>query len=416
MNYEESVNYIHERNKFGIKLGLESTARLLDKIGNPQKKLKFIHVAGTNGKGSTSSYIADILRESGFRTGKYISPYVYSFTERIQINGQNISEPDLAKYTTAVRDAIEKYSLTPTEFEVVTAVGMLYFCEKKCDYVVLEVGMGGRFDATNVIDPPSAAVITSISIDHTEYLGSSLSEIAFEKCGIIKNGSRVVAYPDNPPEAAEVIEKTAAERSVPLTVPNKSSIEIKSESINGTVFSYLGDEYRIKMLGRHQVYNAVTAIETAKLLGTDTKTIKRGIFTTSFPGRLEVISENPYIIQDGAHNLSGVAQLKNALKTYFSDKNIIIVMAMLRDKEYEKCIDCISECADIFIATEADNLRKAAAETIAQAARKRIGSVYARPDANDAVLLAKRLCGKNDVICICGSLYLLGTIDINNLK
>lgn len=416
MTYEESLNYIHERNKFGIKLGLEATSVLLEKIGNPQKRLKFIHVAGTNGKGSTSSYIADILRESGFKTGKYISPYVYTFTERIQINNENISESDLAKYTTVVKDAIDKYSLTPTEFEVVTAVGMLYFCEQNCDYVVLEVGMGGRFDATNVIDPPAVSVITSISIDHTEYLGDTLFKIAYEKCGIIKTGSRVVAYPKNPEEAVKVIEKTAAEKHVPLIIPDKNSIAIVSQDIEKTVFSYRGEEYKIKMLGAHQIYNAVTAIEVAKLLGIETKAIKNGLFSTSFAGRLEIVSKNPLVVQDGAHNFSGISELKKALKTYFPNRKIIIVMAMLRDKEYEKCIECITECADVFIATQADNPRKADSETIAECAQRSVKCVYVRNNPNDAVTLAKELCGENGVICICGSLYLPASIDKNILK
>ena len=181
MNYEQSLDFIHSRNKFGIKLGLDATADLLDKIGNPHKKLKFVHIAGTNGKGSTTSYIADILSAKGYKVGKFISPYVHSFTERIQINNTEISQSDLAKFTTIVAEAIEKHNLTPTEFEVVTAIGLAYFEAQKCDFVALEVGMGGRFDATNVIPAPEVSVITSISIDHTQYLGNTISEMRYNK-------------------------------------------------------------------------------------------------------------------------------------------------------------------------------------------------------------------------------------------
>ena len=416
MNYEQSLDFIHSRNMFGIKLGLEATNTLLDKIGNPHKKLKFVHIAGTNGKGSTVSYISDILIASGFKVGKFISPYVHSFTERIQINNMEISKDDLAHYTTKVCDAIEKYSLTPTEFEVVTAIGLLYFYEKKCDYVVIEVGMGGRFDSTNVIPPPEVTVITSISIDHTKYLGSTISEIAFEKCGIIKSGSKVVAYADNPKDAVEVTKNTVKEKKVPLVIPDKNSIEILECTIKGTNFIYDGKPYHINMLGEHQVYNAVTAIETAKLLGIDDKYISEGIFNTRFRGRLDIIAEKPLIIEDGAHNFSGITELKKAIQTYFRNKRVILVMAMLKDKEYEKCIETISSVTDTIIATEPANPRKASAEQIVSVAEKYVKNAYAEPDVNKALELAKCLCSKDDVICVCGSLYLLGEIDMDKLN
>lgn len=412
MNYNEALDFIHSRNKFGIKLGLDATNNLLDKIGNPHKKLKFIHIAGTNGKGSTTSYIADILMSKGYKVGKFISPYVYSFTERIQINNCEISEDDLAKYTTVVKDAIEAFNLTPTEFEVVTAIGLLYFEKSGCDFVSLEVGMGGRFDATNVIPAPLVSVITSISIDHTEYLGETIAEIAFEKCGIIKKGTKVVAYADNPEDANKVIKKAVTEKNVPLTIPDKKDIKILKQDINGTDFEYKGEKYHINMLGKHQVYNGVNAIETVKLLGVEEEFIKKGLEHTKFRGRLEIVSKNPVIIQDGAHNYSGVTALYDALKTYFNDKKIIIIMAMLKDKEYEKCIKTIAPVVDTFIATEANNPRRATAEEIAITAKKYISNVYSERDINKAVAYAKTLYDDNSIICICGSLYLLGDVDI----
>lgn len=415
MNYTESLDFIHSRNKFGIKLGLDATALLLDKIGNPHKKLRFVHIAGTNGKGSTTSYIADVLMANGYKVGKFISPYVHSFTERIQINNTEISEDDLALFTTKVKDAIESNNLTPTEFEVVTAIGLAYFEHQKCDYVVLEVGMGGRFDATNVIPAPEVSVITSISIDHTEYLGDTISKIAFEKCGIIKSGSKVVAYPDNPTDAMTVIQNTVDEKKVPLVVPDKTSVKIVSTDINGTDFVYNEEQYHINMLGAHQVYNAITAIEAVKLLNIDANIIKKGISSTKFRGRLDVIAQTPLIIEDGAHNISGVTELKKALDLYFKDKKIILVMAMLKDKEYEKCLEIISSSADTLIATEAPNPRKATADELAQAASKFFKNTYAQPDVNKAIALAKTMCDEDAVICVCGSLYLLGEIDTTSL-
>ncbi len=412
MNYQEALNFIHTRNKFGIKLGLDATNTLLEKIGNPHRRLKFIHIAGTNGKGSTTSYIHDILMKSGFKTGKFISPYVYSFTERIQINNREIPEDDLAECVAVVKDAIDKYSLTPTEFEVVTAVGLLYFERQKCDYVVLEVGMGGRFDATNVIPTPLVSVITSISIDHTEYLGNTISDIAFEKCGIIKSGSKTVAYIDNPEDADAVIKKTCIEKDVPLTIPDKNNIRILSQGIEGTDFEYKSEKYHINMLGKHQVYNAVSAVEAARLLGIKEEFIKQGLEHTRFRGRLEIVSKNPLILEDGAHNYSGVLALCDGLKTYFADKKIIIVMAMLKDKEYERCIETLSSVADIFITTEANNPRKTTADELLQTAGRYIKNVYAEPDVNKAVTLAKSMCNNDGVICVCGSLYLLGDVQI----
>ena len=416
MNYEQSLDFIHSRNKFGIKLGLDATADLLDKIGNPHKKLKFVHIAGTNGKGSTTSYIADILSAKGYKVGKFISPYVHSFTERIQINNTEIPQSDLAKFTTIVADAIKKYNLTPTEFEVVTAIGLAYFEAQKCDFVVLEVGMGGRFDATNVIPAPEVSVITSISIDHTQYLGNTISEIAFEKCGIIKTGSNVVAYPDNHDDAFEVIKNTTFDKNVPLVVPDKNAIEILSMDIYGTKFIYNGEKYHINMLGGHQVYNAVTAIEAVKLLGIEEEYIKKGLSSTKFKGRLDVIAKKPLIIEDGAHNISGITELKKAIQTYFKGKKIILVMAMLKDKEYQECIETISSVANVLIATEPDNPRKATAQEIEEVAKKFIKSTYAEPDVNRAIKLAKSISTNDDVICVCGSLYLLGEIDEKSLN
>lgn len=412
MNYEESLEYIHGRNKFGIKLGLDATNTLLEKIGNPHHKLKFVHIAGTNGKGSTTSYIHDILMSDGYKVGKFISPFVHSFTERIQINNCEISEKSLAECTTIVKEAIEKYNLTPTEFEVVTAIGLYYFEREHCDYVTLEVGMGGRFDATNVIPAPLVSVITSISIDHTEYLGNTISDIAFEKCGILKTGSKTVAYADNPDEANKVIKETAFEKNIPLIIPDKKDIKILNQNIEGTFFEYKGEKYHINMLGKHQVYNAVNAIEATKLLSIKYDSIKKGLDTTKFRGRLEIVSKNPVIIEDGAHNYSGVSVLCDALKTYFSNKKIIIVMAMLKDKEYIKCIETLAPIVDTFIATEANNPRKTTSDEIAKVASKHINNVHSEPDVNKALVFAKSISDKDSIICVCGSLYLLGDVNI----
>ncbi|MCK9479041.1 MAG: bifunctional folylpolyglutamate synthase/dihydrofolate synthase [Firmicutes bacterium] len=409
MKYDEAINFIQNRLRFGTKLGLEATAELLRRLGDPHKKLKFIHVAGTNGKGSTSAFIANILMANGFRTGMYISPYIHSFTERIQVNGNQISKDDLAKHTEKVMNVIDE-TLRPTEFEVVTAIGFLHFLHQKCDYVVLEVGLGGRFDATNVIPAPEACVITSLSIDHTELLGDTIEKIAFEKSGIIKAGTKAAVYPDNPPQAIAVIKNVAKNNNVPVTVADKSAIKILHTGIDKNVFMYKNKQYKISMLGKHQIYNAVTAIEAVGLIGV-TEKIEEGLRNTNFGGRFEIVKNNPTVIIDGAHNYSGVISLQAALTTYFPNKRIIIVMGMLKDKEYEKCVAVISKVAHTFIATEPENPRALPAQELLEIAQKQTQNVVVEKNRQKAVDLANSLAKKDDVICICGSLYLIGGLN-----
>lgn len=409
MTYKEALDFIYSRRDLGTKLGLENMQKLLERLGNPHKKLKFIHVAGTNGKGSTTAFIANVLMANGFKTGMYISPFVRCFTERIQINNVHISKEELAMHAEKVKDAIDD-TFSPTVFEVVTAIGMLHFLHSGCDFVVLEVGLGGRLDATNVIPPPQASVITSISIDHTDLLGSTIEEIAFEKCGIIKKGSPVAVYPLNPPEALKVIKQRAKECGSQLVIADTNEIKIHSSSIEGTVFSYKGEEYEIHMPGTHQVYNAVTAICALELLGLDLK-LKEGLANTRFSGRLEVVSKKPMIIIDGAHNYSGVVALKNAILSYFSDKRIIIVMGMLKDKEYEKAVSELAPLSDLFIATQPDNPRSLDAKRLEDIAKKYTKRTLSTSNRQEAVNMAKENAKDGDVIVVCGSLYLIGAVE-----
>ncbi len=409
MNYEQAVDFIHGRLKLGTKLGLETIGELLRRLGNPHEKLKFIHIAGTNGKGSTSAFISNILMSSGYKTGMYISPFVHSFTERIQVNNKQISEEAIARHIEKIISVIDD-NFCPTEFEIVTAIGFLHFLEKECDFVVLEVGLGGRFDATNIIPPPLVSVITSISIDHTELLGDTVGQIAFEKCGIIKEGSCVAVYPDNPKPALDVIYETAKNKNVLVSKADKNAVKVLSANMNNTTFEYMGEKYEISMLGTHQVYNAVTAITTANLLGLDLK-IKEGLKNTRFGGRLEIVRKSPLIIIDGAHNFSGVLALKNAINTYFGSKDIILVMGMLRDKEYEKCIAEISPLSNLFIATEPENARALSADDLNIIAKKYIKNTTSFKHRQSAVDFAKQNAGDNSVIIVCGSLYLIGGIN-----
>lgn len=407
MTYEQAVDFIHSRLKFGSKLGLECTAELLARLDNPHQKLKFVHVAGTNGKGSTTMYLTNILIAQGYRTGSYLSPFVNRFAERIQINNQPIDEAALARCTTQVASVLDDH-LQPTEFEIVTAVGMLYFVEQQCDYVVLEVGLGGRFDATNVIPPPALSVITSISIDHTQQLGERVEQIAFEKAGILKTGSPVVLYADNLPAVNQVLRQVAAQRGVPVTMGDMGQLEVLSQTLEGTRFRYKQQDYFITLLGSHQVRNAVTAIEGAQVLGISNDCIVQGLRTTIFPGRLQVVAKRPMVLIDGAHNLSGVQALKSALEQYCSGKKITLVMGMLADKEYAQCVACIAPVVSVFVATEPDNPRKLEAKELAAIAAQHCPVVKTIPNRTEAMAYAKANSGEDDVICLCGSLYLIG--------
>ncbi|MDD3765937.1 MAG: bifunctional folylpolyglutamate synthase/dihydrofolate synthase [Eubacteriales bacterium] len=409
MTYQQALDFIYSRQSLGTKLGLKNINILLERLGSPHKKLKFIHVAGTNGKGSTSAFIANVLMANGFKTGMYISPFVRCFTERIQVNNVHISKEELAMYAKRVKSVIDD-TFPPTVFEVITAIGMLHFLHSDCDFVVLEVGLGGRLDATNVIPAPKVSVITSISIDHTDLLGDTIEEIAFEKCGIIKENCPVAAYPLNPPEALKVIKQKVNSCNSHLKMADINDIKIHLTDIEKTVFSYKGEKYEIHMPGVHQVYNAVTAICALELLGLDLK-LKEGLANTRFAGRFEVVSKKPLIIVDGAHNYSGVTALKNSILSYFPGRRIVLVMGMLKDKEYEKAVCELAPLSSLFIATQPDNPRSLDAKELESIAKGYTKHTMSTPNRQEAVNMAKENAGDSDVIIICGSLYLFGSLE-----
>ena len=326
MTYEEALEYIHGTYKFGVKLGLENIRRLLEMLGNPHKELKYVHVAGTNGKGSTVTFISSILIESGYKVGIYTSPYVERFTERICINGKEIPEEDLARITEIVKEKVtemvEQGYNHPTEFEIITAIAFQYFYEQNCDIVVLEVGLGGRYDSTNIIDTPLVSVITSISFDHMKFLGNTLTQIAREKAGIIKENGNVVLYPQSE-EVEKVIEEAAVQTHSRLFKADFNTIKLKSFGIDGQIFDY-GTflDFKIKLLGRHQLKNAAVAITACQLLKEEMKnftdeTIRQGIAKARWKGRMELMCKDPVFFIDGAHNEDGVKVMVDTLEEYF---------------------------------------------------------------------------------------------------
>ncbi len=419
MNYNEALEYIHGTRKFGCKLGLENIKTLLGMLGNPHEKLKYVHVAGTNGKGSTVAFISNILIESGYKTGVFISPYIERFTERISVNREEISQDDLARITGVVKEKVDemlnKGLFHPTEFEIVTAIAFQYYYEMKCDIVVLEVGLGGRFDSTNVINTPLVSVITLVSYDHMDILGNTLSQIVFEKAGIIKNNSDVVLYPQEM-EVEKVIENVCNERNSTLHKIRLEDIQAINYDIEGQTFNFgLYKDLRIKLLGGHQLKNAVVALETCKILNhkglkiTD-ETIRKGLEETRWPGRMEVICKNPLVLIDGAHNIDGVKVLAENITKYFSDKKKVFIMGVLKDKEYKAMIEVIAPIADKIITVTPLSERALSAAELAENIKPYCKNVLVSDTIESGIVTAIQRNTNDDIICAFGSLYYIGEV------
>ena len=412
MNCSEAIEYIHSLERFGIMPGLERISALCEKLGNPQNNLKIIHVAGTNGKGSTCTICANILREAGYKVGLYTSPYVVDFRERIQINGEMIPEIDLAQCVTEVKSAADESGIESTEFEFITAVAFLYFSKSGCDYVVLEVGLGGRFDATNVIPAPQACVLCSISLDHTSVLGDTVEKIAFEKCGIIKSGSRVIVYPKQKSEALKVITDTCRDYSILPVIPDLSLLTVGETGIYGTKAEYKGISFTLPLAGEHMIYNAITAIESVKSIIPDIpdEAVSSGISKSSMPARLELISDNPLVILDGGHNEDCATALRRYIKSILGDKKITAVISIMADKDYRKYLETVLPCVKRVVACRADVPRALDVSDLAREAEKYCDDVITVPDAVSAVRYALDNAESSDAVIVCGSFYFAGEV------
>lgn len=416
MNYTEAINFIHGTYKFGVKLGLQNIRKMLEYMGEPQKKLKIIHVAGTNGKGSTCSFISSILRSASYKVGLYTSPYLEEFEERMKINGENIPKEKLVYYVEYIKPIISRMVDEgfnhPTEFEVITAIAFKYFYDEKVDFVVLEVGLGGRFDATNVIDKPLVSVITTIDYDHMDKLGNTIEEIAYEKAGIIKNGGVVVSFFQKS-GALKVIMEACKIRNAYLTVLDKRDIRIRESTIDKQVFDYKEyNELEIKLLGEHQIYNAALAVEAIKKLNIygyhiDENSIRNGLYYAKWPGRLEIIKKEPFVVIDGAHNPQGISALKNALRL-FNFKKLILVTGMLKDKDTKNMLDIIVPEADLIITTTPVSERAYTAEELSKKIEDK-NTVHI-DKIEDASKYALMNAGKDDMVLFCGSLYMIGHV------
>lgn len=413
MNYEDSVKYIHSLLKFGMNLGLRRISALLNELGNPQEKLEFVHVAGTNGKGTTSTMLSGILCAAGKKTGLFTSPYVFDFCERIQINNKNIPHDDLSLVVEKVKNACDRLSAKgtePTEFEAITAAAMLYFYEQKCDAVVLEVGLGGRYDSTNIIPCPKAAVITSISLDHTKILGDTVEKIAAEKCGIIKNGGTVITTSEQNEKALSVIKDAVKEKNGRLLIGDVSAAEILSEDIFGTEISYNGLTVKIPLVGRHQVENTVGVITAARAIGISDEFIKKGIESTVIHARMEIISRSPVIMLDGGHNPECAAALENVLVRFAGDKSITVLIGMMADKDTKDYLAAILPHCKTAVFTKPSNPRAEDENELMCEGKCFCRDVVSVKDPKDAYKKAESLVKNGDMLLVCGSFYLLSDI------
>ena len=414
MTPNEAISYIENYGWSTTRLGLDRTKELLSKLGNPQKKLKFIHIAGSNGKGSTSAMLSAILMEAGYKTGLYISPYIEVFNERIQINGEHIPGERLAEITARVKGIADEMDDHPSQFELVTAIGILYFLEENCDIVVLEVGMGGSLDSTNAIDSPEVAVITNIGLEHTEYLGDTLEEIAKTKGGIIKEGCSCVCY-DGAPEVTAVIKGICEEKNVPLIVADFDRIHKIDSSLEGQRFQY-GNEYTLSLLGPHQLYNASVVLETIKTLRNkgweiSDEHIKQGLKKVSWPARFEVLSKEPTFILDGGHNPQCAEALVESIKEYLPNEKILFLLGVLADKDYESIIRMMLPYAYQFICVTPISERALPGNDLADYIVKTGGKAIASDTIDEGVMLAEEIAEKEKLSIIAfGSLYLAGSV------
>lgn len=480
MTYEEARKFINNSNQYGCVPGLTTVTELLQRLDNPQEKLNIIHVAGTNGKGSTSSFITGILNKAGYRVGRYISPAVFTYRERIQISDgdrqknslpmqdgeesqasvqatdrnrqqnsvqildgdrrqaslqtpvhENEQQKISAQYITKqgvcdtialIKPVCEAMAADgfshPTSFEIETAMVMLYLLWMKVDFAVIEVGMGGRLDATNVIKHPVCSVITSISMDHMQYLGNTLEKIASEKAGIIKKQAPVITCQQKP-EVDTVIRDTAKHLASPLFISDYAYVSDVNYKMDKTEFSLIkngrSEQYTIRLLGEYQIENAVLAVKTAQVLKSlgftiEEEDIRKGLSQTRWSGRFEIIAANPCFIIDGAHNEAAASLLRSSIIRYFKKKRKIFLIGVFADKEYEKILKLTADLADVIITLTPENPRALPSDQLAKEALRYCDKVYDAKNTENAVKLAYREAAKEDIIIAFGSLSYLGDL------
>ena len=415
MTGQEAVNLIHERAWVGRKPGLSRTLTLLGRLGNPQDRLKFVHITGTNGKGSTAAMVSSMLTQAGYRTGLYTSPHLWRFHERFQVDGVPISDGLLGELGELVINAGEGMADPPTEFELMTALGMEFFLRAGCDIVVLEVGLGGRLDSTNVIPAPEAAVITNIGLEHTQELGGTCALIAREKAGILKAGSAAVLYHQSR-EVEQVVEEACRELAVPLTVTAPDTLEVLETGRDGQTFRYRRKgPFHISLLGHHQLYNATVALDTVWTMAArgwkiDHRAVAEGLRRAAWPARMELARRNPDVLLDGGHNPQCMSALHTALEELYPDRKIIFLTGVLGDKDYQDMVGEMLPLAKCFVTITPDSPRALSAGELADYLKARGGRAIPCETVAQGLERALALAGPEDVVCACGSLYMIGEV------
>lgn len=414
MTYEACLAYIHGRPRFSSRrTDLSKVERLLERLGSPHRQGRFVHVTGTNGKGSACAFVASALQQAGYRTGLFTSPYLVRFEERFQVNRRPIAPDELAEIVTRVRAAEDQLEAEgydgATEFEIVTVVGFCYFASRHCDYVVLEVGIGGRLDCTNVIGTPACACIMPVSFDHMKTLGGTLAEIAAEKAGIIKPGGRVVVSDGQPDEAIAVFRAVCAERGAQLIEAAQLPVAKLHMTRQGSECTIGGLPLHIPLLGRHQVTNAAAAVAVCRALGLPDETIAAGICRTDWPGRLQYLPGCPDLLLDAGHNPAGVATLLDTLDTLFPGVPVRVVMGMMHDKATGVCIPAMAKRAVQLYACAVDWPRAMHPDELAQVAAPFCPAAVCT-SVRDALTRARAEAGPGELVVVCGSVYLVGDV------
>lgn len=416
VRYEEALEYIHSVNWTFCKPGLERIGELCERLGNPQKNLRIVHVAGTNGKGSFCAMLDSVLRRAGYRVGLYTSPYIRFFNERMCVDGQPIANEELAEITAFVRPIADSMTDKPTEFELITAIAFEYFKRQNCDMVVLEAGMGGRLDSTNLIRNPLLSVITGIALDHTAFLGDTVEKIAAEKAGIIKDRAPVL-YGGEDAAAGEVIEGVAKEKKSPFILVNYTALNNVRSSLDGTTFDFEDhSNMRIGLLGLYQPKNASVVIKATELLRQrglqiDDTALREGLANAKWQGRFEILTREPLMIFDGAHNPQGIAAAVSSIRHYFADRKVYVLTGVLRDKDYQVIARDIATVASRAFVMAPDNPRALDAEEYAEVLRNAGVQAEAFDSLGSALMAARDAAKRDGVPLLClGSLYVYSSL------
>ena len=414
MDYKEALEYINKTEWFGSRPGLERITELLEKLGNPQNGMKFIHIAGTNGKGSCAAMTASVLKAAGYKTGLFTSPYLYRFNERMQINGKQIDDDVLAADVSLVKIAADAMADHPTEFELITAAAMVWFKEQNCDIVVLEVGLGGRLDATNVIEAPEACVIMNIGLDHTAVLGDTVEQIAEEKAGIIKPGADCVLYQQSQ-SVTEIVRERCDEVGARLHVADFSELHSEFDSLFGQSFTYRGEVYALPLLGANQLRNAAVVLELVEVLrrrgwALDQSDVEHGLYAVSWPGRFELVNDEPCFIVDGGHNPQCAQALAASLRGLYGGKKLIFLIGVLADKDWQSMVGEVLPLAKAIVTVRPESDRAKDENELAAWVRAQGVPAEAHASIGEALDAVLALAGPEDAVCAWGSLYSVGEL------